>query len=267
MKLSGAFIKACIYTFCILSVHDGSAQPVRDSLLMSIGYKQSIESGILEQSRGLYIHLPDKFDAEKTYPLVLVLDAEAAFKSFAATTELMGWQELIPACIVIGIPNINRELDYAPVIEGIPESGRADLMIQFYREELFPYLESEFNTGRKILWGHSWLGSFSTYVMLTSPDLFDAYMSTSPTYRFISPRFESPGLFDAIGDKSLMFYLSRGSEEPESEEARRFLEQLEEKSPGTLKWKFSLNQEKNHDSNSLSSYMEALEWFFGEWAE
>lgn len=251
-----------LFVTSLFCVHPGYSQPCKDTSQLSIGYKQVIESRILEQSRDIYIHLPDGFDSSSTYPLVLILDAESAFKSFAATTELMGWQGLIPACIVVGIPNVNRNLDYAPVIEGIPESGRADLMIRFYREELFPLLESQFNIGRKILWGHSWLGSFSTYVLLTAPGLFQACMSTSPMYRFLAPRFESPALFEALENEPRSLYLSLGSMEEENPALKRFLERLETDAPGTLTWKFRLNEGKNHDSNALSSYMEALEWVF-----
>ncbi len=268
MKFPFVFLAACI-----LSLPSGfSREPADpgipgDSLALSIGYRHTLESKILEQSREIFIHLPRDPDPGKTYPLVMILDAEMTFKSFASTTELMGWQELIPECIVIGIPNINREVDHAPVIEGIPESGRADLMIRFYEEELFPYLQSEFRIGRKILWGHSWLGLFTSYVMLTRPGLFDAYMSTSPAYRFLAPRFEEEALFGSIGDEPVLFYMSLGSEEPMTDEMKRLLQRLEEDAPGGLTWVFKLNEGKNHDSNALLSYMEGLEWCFGKWKE
>ena len=238
------------------------SQDPNDSLYTRVGFVTSIESEHLEQTRKLFIHLPDQFDAEKSYPLVVLLDGEATFRAFASATALMGWQKLIPECIVVGIPNINREMDYAPVIEGIPGSGDAEKMVLFYREELFPMLEYRFHINRKILYGHSWVGFFSTYVMLTAPDLFDAYISSSPMFRFYHQVFTEEGIFESVQEETVFYYLTLGGEEAISSELERFILLLKEDAPSSLKWNFILNEGKNHDSNALLSYMNGLEFIF-----
>ena len=109
-------MKTLILTICfILALPvSGLAQERDDSRFTRVGFETSIESEHLEQTRKLLIHLPDDFVEESSYPLVVLLDGEATFRAFASATALMGWQELIPECIVVGIPNINREMDYAP---------------------------------------------------------------------------------------------------------------------------------------------------------
>ncbi len=237
-----------------------TAQDHADSLSTSVGFVSSIESAQLGQTRKLYIHLPDGFDAGRTYPLVVLLDGEATFRAFASVTALMAWQELIPRCIVVGIPNINREMDYAPVIEGIPESGDADKMVLFYREELFPFLEERYHIGRKILYGHSWVGFFATYVMLTEPALFNAYISTSPMFRFFDQVFESGGLFNVLEGQPVRFYASIGGEETLSRQLEGFVVMLEEEAPASLEWRFVVQEGKNHDTNALSGYTEGLQF-------
>jgi predicted alpha/beta superfamily hydrolase len=250
------------FLFTLTVSVSGIGQEGDDSRFTSVGFVTSIESGHLEQSRKLFIHLPDDFVEESSYPLVVLLDGEATFRAFASATALMGWQDLIPDCIVVGIPNINREMDYAPVIEGIPGSGTAEKMLAFYRDELFPFLEDRYPIGMKILYGHSWVGFFTTYVMLKEPSLFDAYISSSPMFRFYRQIFKPEGLFQALEAESVHYYLTLGSGEVQSRELEEFTLLLEKAAPASLQWKFMLNQGKNHDSNALSSYMDGLEFVF-----
>jgi hypothetical protein len=239
-----------------------SAQEHPDSVSTTVGYVTSIQSEHLEQSRTLYVHLPEEYDPGKSYPLVILLDGEATFRAFASVTALMGWQGLIPGCIVVGIPNINREMDYAPFIEGVPGSGNASKMLSFYRDELLPFLERQFRIGEKILYGHSWVGFFTTYVMLKEPELFDAYIATSPMFRFFDQVFEPSGLFGQLEGRPVSFYSSLGGEETMSRELEKFIQLLGTEAPESLQWKFTVNEGKNHDSNAITGYMDGLEFTF-----
>lgn len=243
---------------------DAEAQQLPDSVYTKAGFITSIESEQLDQVRRLFVHLPMDYDQSKRYPLVILLDGEASFKAFASATELMNWQHLIPGCIVVGIPNVNRDMDYAPFIEGLPDSGNAEKMIAFYRDELFPYLESQYSTGKKILWGHSWVGFFTIYVMLTEPDLFDAYIATSPTFRFLEQVFDPEGMFNKLSGKDIQFYMSLGGEELVGGATRNFALKLESDAPESLVWEFTVKPGKNHDSNAIVGYLDGLEFIFRE---
>ena len=225
------------------------------------------KSEVLSRTNKLFLHLPILYDPNLDYPLIIVLDGEMSFKSFASITELMGFQELIPHCIVVGIPNVDRNLDHAPVIEGYPESGRADLMIEFYEKELLPHLEEHFHISDRILWGHSFVGMFTTYVMLKRPDLFDGYISTSPTYRFIPGQLENADLEQLFGEHKTFFYFSYGSLEEIPDKATAFASRLKEEAPANLDWHYKVHENKNHDSNAIHSYMEALELYFNQGKE
>jgi predicted alpha/beta superfamily hydrolase len=252
----------CLFLLALMIFQPAAGQDSADSLYTKVGFVTSIDSEHLEQTRKLFIHLPDSYDTEKTYPLVVLLDGEATFRAFASATALMGWQKLIPDCIVVGVPNINREMDYAPVIEGIPGSGDAVKMRSFYRDELFPFLEAKYHIGRKILYGHSWVGFFATYVMLTEPSLFNAYISSSPMFRFYHQVFTGDGIFEKVSGTAVCYYLTLGGEEVMSRELEQFTLQLEGNAPASLKWKFELNEGRNHDSNALLSYMNGLDFIF-----
>ena len=243
-------------------VSPGYGQQLPDSVLLTAGKAIEIESEVLSQTRKILVHHPIFFDEDQAYPLIVVLDGEMAFKSFASITELMGFQELIPHCIVAGIPNIDRNGDHAPVIEGYPESGRADLMIGFYEKELLPYLEESYHISERILWGHSFVGMFSSYVMFKNPGLFDGYISTSPSYRFISDLLTEADLDELFKDNKTFFYFSYGSIEDPADITGAFVDRLKAEAPGNLDWHYRINENKNHDSNAIHSYMEALELYF-----
>ncbi len=258
LKQSTILLIAC----CLFTALPLNGQDLPDSVLLSAGKAVEIESEVLSRTNKLFIHLPIFFEPGQEYPLIIVLDGEMSFKSFASITELMGFQELIPHCIVVGIPNVDRNGDHAPVIEGYPESGRADLMIEFYEKELFPYLEGHFNISDRILWGHSFVGMFSSYVMLKKPALFDGYISTSPTYRFIPEQLSSVNLEEHFSGQKIFFYFSYGSLEVPSDMATAFAERLKAEAPENLTWYYRISDNKNHDSNAIHSYMEALELYF-----
>ena len=241
-----------------------SGQEYPDQLFTTVGRSHTIDSKTLGAPRKIFIHLPAFYEPDRAYPLVVTLDARMTFKSFASVTELMGIQQLIEPCIVVSITSNDRQLDYAPLIAGIPESGRADRMIDFFEKELFPYLRSQYRISEKLLWGHSWLGVFSTYVMLSRPDTFDGYIASSPSYRFIADYLSSPDLFSKVAGKDCKFYFSFGSEEKIDEFASTFEERLKVDAPADLKWKFKIYDGKNHDSNGIMTYMDGLEFFFSK---
>jgi predicted alpha/beta superfamily hydrolase len=234
-----------------------------DSTCTKVGFVTSLDSKNLEQTRKLFIHLPDGYEKGMEYPMVVLLDGEATFRAFAAATALMAWQGLIPQCIVVGIPNINRELDYAPVIEGIPGTGTAEKMKAFYRDELFPFLEARYPAGKRILYGHSWVGFFATWVMLTDPSLFDAYIASSPMFRFYPQIFGEEGIPDGLQQRETGYYLTLGGEEVLSRELEAFIALLEAQAPESLHWKFVRNEGRGHDSNALLSYMDGILFLLG----
>jgi predicted alpha/beta superfamily hydrolase len=259
-KLTGCLILLWIALTMTLTA---SAQGSGDSLQTRVGFTASLTSRELGQERALFIHLPDEYCPDSTYPLVLLLDGEATFRAFASVTALMGWQGLIPDCIVVGIPNIDRELDYAPVIQGIPESGNAEKMRDFYREELLPFLESRYRVKRKILYGHSWVGFFTAWVMLTEPSLFDGYISSSPMFRFFHQVFPGEMDFGKLEERELAFYLTVGGEEELPGELEEFAASLDSLSLPSFSFRFVVNEGRDHDSNALLSYMDGLEFMLG----
>jgi len=86
--------------------------------------------------------------------------------------------------IIVGIANNgNRNRDMIPVeISNRKGSGRADKFLQFIVEELQVFINHNYSTnGKNILFGASNAGLFTIYALLSEPDAFAGYISSSAT--------------------------------------------------------------------------------------
>jgi predicted alpha/beta superfamily hydrolase len=260
----------------VLSVHGYSQQGTGDLLqaeqyLSENGERLLIRSQVLGQDKEIYVGLPDGFNDTTDYPLVILLEGEVVFESFAPLTRLAALVDEIPPCIVIGIPFHNQHLEYAPVISAHPESGYADTMLQFYSLELFPLLASRYAlTADRIIWAHSALGGiFGTYLLIGPDNQFTGIISSSPALRWMQDYTSREDLFrETEGKGKLFYYLTFGGQEAESymgdmyQRVQDFRRRLEQEAPDNLIWQYRLNENDNHFTNAVESYLEGLILYF-----
>jgi predicted alpha/beta superfamily hydrolase len=237
------------------------------------GEKFTITSKILNEDKEIYIGLPENFNDSTDYPMIIVLEGEVVFETFAPVTRLMAELNEIPECIVVGIPFYNKHLEYAAKISARPESGNADKMLEFYRIELFPLLDSLYNCQKdKIIWSHSALaGIFCTYILLGSDRQFNGILSSSPNLKWMSDYIDKNNAFEELAKKDKVFYyLTFGSNEGDTymgemyDQVKKFKQRLEKEAPVNLVWKFQLNENNNHFTNAVETYSDGLILYFKE---
>ncbi|HAF27830.1 MAG TPA: hypothetical protein DCG75_02175 [Bacteroidales bacterium] len=144
---------------------------------------QQIRSNILNEDRTIFIHLPDNWE-NTSYPVLYILDGEYLnlYEETLISTQTNPH-------IIIGIKtDENRNRDMIPVkVESREGSGEAAMFLEFLSIELQAYVNKNYNaTGKKILYGGSNAGLFTIYAMLTKPESFDAYISSSATIGYCS---------------------------------------------------------------------------------
>jgi len=236
------------------------------------GEKFVIHSNVLDQNKEIFVGLPKNFNDTTHYPMVLVLEGEVVFDTFAPLTRLMADAGEIPECLVVGIPFYNKHLEYAPRISTVPQSGNADKMLDFYRTELFPLLDSCYHCGNdKIIWAHSGLGGiFCTYLLLGSDNQFNGILSSSPNLKFMRDYIEKENAFADLAKKgNVFYYLTFGSNEGEDymsgmyTEVKQFKEKLEKEAPDNLIWKYQLNENNDHFTNAVETFTDGLILYFG----
>lgn len=269
------FLLSCclpIYGNGVYSGEKSSPSAGPDKYITENGHRVTINSKILNEEKEIYIGLPENFNDSTRYPLVLVLEGEILFETIAPMTRLAATVGEIPECVVVGIPLNNRHLDYAPKLSSHPESGHADTMLEFFRSELFPFLELEYHCSEtRIIWAHSGLaGIFCTYVLIGEDSQFSGIISSSPNLRFMQADYLSKeDAFENISRKGkLFYYLSFGSAEAESymgkmyNQVKELAARLEAEAPENLTWKYQMNENKTHFSNAIVTYMDGLMHYF-----
>jgi predicted alpha/beta superfamily hydrolase len=235
------------------------------------GERLLMQSNVLKQDKEIYIGLPAAYNDTTEYPLVILLEGEIVFESFAPVTRLAGQVNEIPHCIVVGIPFHNNHLEYAPVISAVPQSGFADTTLEFFKTELFPMLESRYScTGDRIIWTHSALGGlFGTYLLIGPDDQFTGIISSSPALKWITDYISQEAIFKETAKKGKMFYyLTFGSKEADAymgdmyQKVQELRQRLENEAPDNLIWQYQLNENNNHFTNAVESYIDGLILYF-----
>jgi predicted alpha/beta superfamily hydrolase len=257
-----------IHSFCQIKLN----HPLRiEKYITENGERLIMKSEILNEEKEIYIGLPDHYNDTTGYPLILVLEGEVIFETFAPVTRLMGQLNEIPPCIVAGIPFYEKHLDYAPKISGHPESGNADKMLDFYRFELFPLMDSLYHcTEDRLIWAHSALGAiFCTYLLLGPDTQFTGILSSSPNLRWMQDYVKKDHAFEEVAKKGkLFYYLTFGSNEGENSMGEMFQNvldfktRLENEAPENLIWKYQLNENNNHFTNAIETYIDGLILYF-----
>ena len=150
-----------------------------------------LQSKIVKQQYQLLIKTPEGYgQSTKTYPVIYFLDAQWDFPLMVSSYGQSYYDGFIPEAILVGIqwggenpdPNVLRVRDFTPShMTEIPDSGGADNFLQFIKQELIPFMGSEYRTNEnRVLMGSSYGGLFTLYALFREPNLFNAYFPTSP---------------------------------------------------------------------------------------
>jgi predicted alpha/beta superfamily hydrolase len=164
---------------------------------------RDLHAAKLNRDYQLYISLPDSYKTSgKSYPVVFVTDAPYAFPlTRAIEARITGHSKELPEFILVGLSyakgdtaEFSRRRDYTPSPSGVkdatsdmpgrkPAFGEVEGYRRFVADEVFPVIASHYRADmqHKIFVGHSYGSLFGTYVLLTSPEMFDGYVLGSPS--------------------------------------------------------------------------------------
>lgn len=162
-----------------------SATPIQ------FGTSHEIVSSVLGETRTVNVWLPPHHDtAETPYTVLYLIDGgvEQDFPHIAGLAQLgvISWQ--YEPLIVVGIETTERihELTPAPADARyqtqFDTSGGADAFRAYIAQDVIPFIEATYRVGeRRAVIGESLAGLFIVDTLLEQPDLFDDYISVSPS--------------------------------------------------------------------------------------
>lgn len=151
---------------------------------IKIGYRDSVESKVLMETRRLYISLPkDYFSSDMSYPVIYRLDGDLDLfvETLGIVNRLAYGEEVMPEAIVVMIENTQRNRDMMPTNTGFyQQEPGAGKFKEFIKHELFLHMANSYRiSDERILCGQSLSSIFTLYCFLTSPDLFDSFIASS----------------------------------------------------------------------------------------
>ncbi|WP_267405914.1 MULTISPECIES: alpha/beta hydrolase-fold protein [unclassified Chryseobacterium] len=207
-----------LFTFqSVVFAQTGNVKP------LTIGEIRTIKSKVLNEDRILNIYLPQNFDKTKSYPIIYLLDGSMNEDFIHVTGLIQFFNQMysMPETIVVGIANVDRKRDFTfhtdlkDLQKDYPTTGHSDKFISFLEKELKPYIESQFKTTDKYLFGQSLGGLLATEILLKKPEMFNHYFIISPSLWWDDESLlkQAPQLLTKIPDSKKFIYVSVGKGE------------------------------------------------------
>lgn len=197
----------------------------------------------------LYVQPPRPGDdnKNKSYPILIVLDADYAFPIATAVADHFVDRNNLEPIVVVGIAypgafedlslyRLNRSRDYTPVFhpsDGYgPEfqkaSGGAKAFLKVIQTEILPLISTKFHgdiTDTTIT-GHSFGGLFGSWVLATAPESFKRYILISPSLWYGDKFIFSQEI--SQNDESAQVFLGVGRYENQPQRGRAMVDDLQE---------------------------------------
>lgn len=180
---------------------------------------EEFESYKLGETREIKIQLPRGYDgnADKSYPLFIVLDGDYMFEAVAGNVDYYSYWEDMPDAIVVGINQLDKRYDDCMYSEqnSLPiETGTS--FFEFISMELLPHLINEYRTEDfRVAVGHGETANFINYYLLKEKPLFQAYIAISPDLAGDMTDYLSERL-SKIKEQKIFYYLATTNNDPKT---------------------------------------------------
>jgi predicted alpha/beta superfamily hydrolase len=278
-RIKTTFFRALLLaTVCCIAT--ASSAQGNDSIY--IAHTKSIESKILGEKRTLYISTPSRMKPGETFPVMYLLDGEAFIELAGGQMRYLSESYKInPSMIIVGIANTDRFRDLTPTHlatgpDGKPDtsaasptrnSGGGEKFLQFIKQELMPYVETNYPAAPyKILAGHSLGGLMAAYCLIQHPDYFNAYVAASPSFQWDSEAVLK--MAEKMEEKTsgkMLFFCDANEGAAFHANQLRFDSLLKKKNITGLKYKYAYYPEESHTSEPVKAFYDGMRFIYPEW--
>jgi len=162
-----------------------------------IGQIDSVYSGILDESRKIWVHIPESAvnssSNNSKYPVLYLLDGPGHFYSVTGMIRQLSTNgnTVVPEMIIVAIPNTNRSRDLTPSHVDLDffsgdsiqyASGGGNKFLDFMEDELIPHIENTYPASSyRTFVGHSFGGLSVINALISKPHLFSNYVAIDPS--------------------------------------------------------------------------------------
>lgn len=256
---------------------------------------KDLHSDIVGVDFVIHISLPvDYYRSDTTYyPVLFSTDADRVFGMVSNIVYVLSFPgHEIPKLVVVGIgykikgleeyaayrnrdllptkdPEADKEWDtLITKLSGrediVSKSGGAEKFLQFIREELIPFIESNYRVKQddRALIGYSYGGIFTLYALFTSPETFQRYYAGSASLEWDNKVIFSyeKKYADTHKDLPITLFMSFGSleEKPYIADMYEMAARLESRKYPNLRLKTHMFNDETHSSGLAGGLSRAL---------
>ncbi len=240
----------------------------------SLGKEMKLSSKVLNEERFLIVQTPKGYQqGTQKYPVIYLLDGEAHIKHVSGLIEFLARNQQMPEAIVVAITNTDRTRDFTPKLSAkddrFPTAGGADNFLSFISTEVMPLIESKYRTQPyKVLIGHSFGGLLAMHSQLTKPELFNAYITISPSAWWDNKILAKQAKEKLEGKdtyKSFVYMTLANESGKTLAGAWEITAALEQYAPEDFEWHFERMPEETHGSVHHISTYKGLKTLYKDW--
>jgi len=146
--------------------------------------EEIFESFKLQERRDVKYYIPENYNPELSYPLVLVLDAERLFDQVVATSKFYSRFQGMPEALVVGIGQAEGDIRWEDCAfeeqSGLPED-KGKNFFEFIGLEVIPFMVSRYSVAPfQMFVGYDITANFGNYYLFKERSIFSAFISISP---------------------------------------------------------------------------------------
>jgi predicted alpha/beta superfamily hydrolase len=247
-----------------------------------IGETVTIQSRILGEERTVLISTPSEYGrGQERYPVLYMTDGNTHFTHTRGTVDFLAQNGLMPQLIVVAVANTDRNRDLTPTnatiteddgrVREFPTSGGASKFLDFFSQELFPYIDANYRTlPFRAFSGHSFGGLFALNAAFSRPDMFDAVIAVGPSLHWDDelPLRQAAAFVKASKKFPAPLFVAMANE-LEGEPRPNALDQLEatlqQASDDGFEWQVMRMPDETHGSLVLRAHYWGLRELFEPW--
>ena len=283
----GSFIQTSLFAiiaFVSFSLNNCIHAQITDSARSGSAEVKTFQSKILGESRTIFIQTPTKMKSTDQYPVLYLLDGESFINLAAGQIQYLSESyKIIPSLIIVGIKSVDRFKDLTPnhsltIGDAKPDtnansplrtSGGGNKFLQFIKEELFPYIETNYPTAPyRILYGHSLGGLLAVHAFVNHPDLFNAYIAISPSFQW-DKEWMLKTSAEKLDSKKLagriLFFSDANEDARFHQNQLSFDSILKKKNIAGLNYKYAFYPNETHISEPVKAFYDGIRHVYPMW--